>query len=419
MSLLQMSFSGAVLILAIIVVRAVSINRLPKRTFLALWGIALLRLLLPFSIPSVFSAYSFLNHCASQLISDGSVSTSVLAPYVPVAGEAVPKLCNHWSSIPLSKIIWCIGLALCVIFFAAAYLRCRWEFQTSLPVKSDFVSKWLKEHRLKRMVTVRQLSRISSPLTYGIFHPVIIMPESTNWQDFKSLQYILTHEYVHIRRFDVIAKLILTAALSIHWFNPLVWVMYILANRDIELACDECVIREFGDYERSAYAMVLIRMEERKSGFTPLCNSFCKNAIEERITAIMRTKKTTVFSLILAALLVAGTAAAFATSAQADNCNQFFEEQDRVLNTAPNADGEILHSYVNSEEGMDFPTLHLYVKLENGEEQAFGPYATVTELMSDVRSFCKEQVKLGNMEQREADEIVNNSDTISFCSFIP
>lgn len=132
-------------------------------------------------------------------------------------------------------------------------------------------------------------------------------------------QYVLAHELVHIKRFDIITKVVLAVALCIHWFNPLVWVMYVLANRDIELSCDETVIRQFGENTRAVYAKVLISMEETRSGFTPLCNNFSRNAIEERITAIMKTRKTTVVSLVLAALIVAGTTAVFATSALAES----------------------------------------------------------------------------------------------------
>ena len=120
---------------------------------------------------------------------------------------------------------------------------------------------------------------------------------------------------MHIYRFDTITKLIATYALCIHWFNPLVWVMYILFNRDIELACDESVIRQFGDKSKSAYSLMLISMEAKKSGLSPLCNNFSKNAIEERITAIMNTKRTTIITLLSACLIVLVTVSLFATSA--------------------------------------------------------------------------------------------------------
>ena len=149
--------------------------------------------------------------------------------------------------------------------------------------------------------------RISSPLTFGVLRPVILVPKKTDWTDETALRYVLEHEFVHIQRFDVLSKLLLIAAVCVHWFNPLVWVMYVLANRDLELSCDETVLRRFGGDIRAAYARVLIRMEAARGGFAPLCNHFGKNAIEERITIV---------SLGLTALLVAGTVTVFATSAQ-------------------------------------------------------------------------------------------------------
>ncbi len=141
---------------------------------------------------------------------------------------------------------------------------------------------------MKRPILVRQSDRISAPLTYGIFRPVILMPKKMDWKNEKQLQYVLSHEYVHICRCDTVTKLIATLALCIHWFNPFVWVMYILFNRDIELACDESVIRQFGEKSKSAYSLMLINMEATKSGLLPFCNNFSKNAIEERITAVMK-----------------------------------------------------------------------------------------------------------------------------------
>lgn len=142
------------------------------------------------------------------------------------------------------------------------------------------------------------------------------MPKKTDWENEDELKYVLEHEFVHIKRFDILFKLALIAAVCLHWFNPFVWIMYVLANRDIELCCDETVVCRFGRETRASYARVLISMEETRIGFLPLCSHFSKNAIEERITAIMKTKKTTIISLVVALVLVVGIVAIFATSAQ-------------------------------------------------------------------------------------------------------
>lgn len=379
----------------------------------------------------------------------------------------------------------------------------------SLPVRNDGIEKWLETHPTKRTITVRQSSLVSSPLTYGVIRPVILLPKTTVWNNEETLHYVLAHELVHIKRFDIITKVVLAVALSIHWFNPLVWVMYVLANRDIELSCDETVIRQFGENTRAVYAKVLISMEETRSGFTPLCNNFSRNAIEERITAIMKTRKTTVVSLVLAALIVAGTTTVFATSALAESkgpmdtnyyetetsegvltsytddngetyyvlddgnttrtlSEEEFEQQypspviewwtyDEYKNWLDNekealqgivgekcwtasrgefvwtqemvdeaiaeyekvlqeikdgmmysktVDGDIMVGY-NPEDIVTSSSYDYFVKLENGEEKLFGPYETPDELLAAVESFCNDQVKLGNMDQSEAREIVS------------
>ena len=319
MKLLQMSLAGGVMILVITVIRALAIERLPKKTFLALWAAALARLLAPVSLSSALSIYSLL----ARRVPAAAEWTAVPAlPDLPVAAEtAAAAAAQQTASAPAAQapvwtIVWAVGVAVCAVVFAAAYGRCCREFRASFPVENDVTRRWLQSHPLRRTIAIRQSGRISSPLTFGVLRPVILMPKKTDWTDETALRYVLEHEFVHIQRFDVLSKLLLIAAVCVHWFNPLVWVMYVLANRDLELSCDETVLRRFGGDVRAAYARVLIRMEAARGGFAPLCNHFGKNAIEERITAIMKTKRITIVSLGLAALLVAGTVTVFATSAQ-------------------------------------------------------------------------------------------------------
>lgn len=319
MSLLQMSFLGTVIILLIVVLRAVLINRLPKKTFLILWWIALIRLLVPFSIKSVTSIYSLLQSIYSDI---NPVRTAQTTTFLPIHGN-MPEIANGLSeamvqrteSISILSVIWLAGLLLCFGFFAVSYIKCYREFRFSLPVENDILEAWKEKHPLKRSLSIRQTETIAAPLSYGVIRPVILMPKNTEWKNIYQLRYVLEHEYVHIRRLDMLTKLIMIAAVCIHWFNPLVWVMYILFNRDLELSCDETVVRRFGMDIKSVYATALISMEEKNSGLTPLCNSFSKNAIEERIRAIMKIKKTSKFAVIISAVLVICVTGGFATSA--------------------------------------------------------------------------------------------------------
>ena len=318
MNLLQMSFSGAAFITAVVLIRAVAINKLPKKTFLVLWELVILRLLIPFSIPSMFSIYTLVTHSMSSTALP-EVGTDYNIPAMQglfvTTQKAVQPSADISSSVSMWFIVWCAGSILMALFFIISYLRCLLEFRTALPVHNYYVETWLEERPLKRPILVRQSDRILAPLTYGIFRPVILMPKKMDWKNEKQLLYVLSHEYVHIYRYDTVTKLIATLALCIHWFNPFVWVMYMLFNRDLELACDESVIRQFGETSKSAYSLMLISMEEAKSGLLPFCNSFSKNAIEERITAVMKIKKASLFAICIAAILIVGVTAAFATSA--------------------------------------------------------------------------------------------------------
>ena len=388
MFFLQKSIQGAVMILVIVVIRALFINKLPKRTFLILWAAAVFCLLFPFSIKSRFSIYSlmekegtaitevFLYKAASGFLPDQEEGTGMGA----VAGREMPSQEGHFTAgmkgLPkgakqeaeslteegniqrkenverpaggwallrnlgqpgLWRCLWALGAVLCAGYFGMAYFRGRRIFAVSLPVKNETADKWLAAHTLRRKITIRQSGCVSAPLTYGIFSPVILIPENTDWERKERVQMqtreggfegpgslpgmgwelslCLEHEFVHIKRLDGLTKLILIAALCLHWFNPLVWVMVVLANRDLELSCDEAVVWLFGEQVKSAYARTLIHMEEIKSGCLPLCSNFSKNAIEERITAIMKIKKISLFTAAAGVLLVMGITIGFATRA--------------------------------------------------------------------------------------------------------
>ena len=319
MSLFQMSVAGGVLILFIVVIRALAIHRLPKTTFLALWMIAALRLLLPFSIPLPFNIHIGLDVFSDmvQELPSGNIASTLPGDSPPSydIGTAVPSPATE--HISTFEILWLVGVLLLAIYFSISYFRSMRKFRMSIPDNTPYIQNWLTAHQISRPLAVRSSDLISSPLTYGILHPVILLPKKLDRNDQAALKYVLTHEYVHIRRFDAITKILFAAVLCIHWFNPFVWVMYVLANRDMELSCDAWVIRMMGAKNRSSYALMLIKMEERRNGMSALCSHFGKNAITERIEAIMKFKKATAVASALALVLVVGATTAFAASSGA------------------------------------------------------------------------------------------------------
>lgn len=316
MSLLERSLTGALLILVIAALRAVARDRLPKRTFVALWWVAAVRLLAPFVLPSRFSIYTFL---ASLRRTPARVPAAAGTPIQVIHGTALPKAAEAAPQTAAAApffiwtALWLAGMVLLAAWFAVSYVRSRRKFRASLPVEDGFAADWARAHR---SIAVRVSDQISTPLTYGFLRPVILLPKRMDWEDDAALAHILTHEHVHIRRLDSVTKLALAAVLCVHWFNPAVWLLYVLANRDIELACDEAVVRLLG--QPGAYARTLLRMEESKSCCRPLYSHFSQTAIEERIKAIMKLKKTSALALACALLLVCGVTAVFATSARTE-----------------------------------------------------------------------------------------------------
>ena len=345
MSLFQMSVAGGVLILFIVVIRAVAIHRLPKTTFFVLWLIAALRLLLPLSIPlpgglpvNVASISDAVQDFAAQNFvqgnEEGSSSTQAPPSFAPDVepGEQFQATAQEIERVPVFVVVWLAGSLLLAAYFAISYLRSLQKFRMSLPDNTPYVQRWLSEHRITRPLEVRSSDLISSPLTYGILRPVILLPKKFDRSDETALQYVLAHEYIHIRRFDAITKILFAATLCVHWFNPLVWVMYVLANRDVELSCDGCVLRMLGEKEKSAYARALIRMEERKSGMSALYSHFSKNAITERIEAIMKFKKTSIAACALALVVTVGATTAFAVSSSDGNgAHSWISRDDATL----------------------------------------------------------------------------------------
>lgn len=364
MEFIRMSLSASALILAATVLRALTLHRLPKRTFLALWAAALCRLLVPVSIPSRLSIYMLVG----RLGTGGPEQEAAGAAALQTGTGAVSAALTQADPARLSPLlaVWLAGVSGCALFFLVTHLRCRREYKTALPVVGGFAGDWQREHPIRRKVAIRQSDRIAAPLTYGILRPVVLFPKRTDWADETRLRYVLTHEFTHIRRFDTLAKLLLAAALCIHWFNPLVWLMYVLANRDIELSCDEAVVRMFGETSKSAYAAMLIGMEESKNGLTPLCSNFSKNAIEERIVSIMKLKKASLKGISLAVVLVLGTVTVFATSAYAKEAAPDPQKTASSMAADLKIDRKAI-SYDEFKSWLEIKTASIQEKVRSGE----------------------------------------------------
>ncbi len=287
---LNMSILGS--IAGILILCLGKIKRIPAFAIYTLWSVVLLRLLIPFGLEN---KYSLLN-----LLSGFAVKTVKLPP-----GNEFPQLSltNFARAVDsyfpivyktelLAKVfkaaaaVWFAIGAASVIAVVVVYLFAKAEIKTSIVIKDNLYIN----------------DRIRTPMVYGVLHPKIILPAGLDLTT-NTLEYILSHEKVHIRRKDNLFKVIAILTACIHWFNPLVWLFLKHFFNAMELACDAKLLKNYSDTQKKEYASALLDCAEKQSSL--LFPAFGGTKIKRRIENILSYKKLTVFScLCFTALLV-------------------------------------------------------------------------------------------------------------------
>lgn len=379
LSILKLNISASIIILIVCILRFFCLNRIPKINFILLWIIVSLRLAIPFSIPSKFSIYNILefrkNSVPYNIHNSNGVENLNTYDFVHYNIE---NIINNSQNIDILNMIWIIVALSIFLYFIYSYLKCIKEFKMAIPIENEFIDLWLKDLKMIRKINIMISDKISSPLTYGTIKPVILLPKFIDLKDNVKLKYVLEHELYHIKYFDTFYKIILAFTVAMNWFNPLVWVMYNLANRDIELVCDERVLNKLGSNIRKSYATCLIDFKQTKNNCTNFVNTFNKNYMEERIMSIMKFKKMSLLGTVLTLTLVGGTVTAFATDSQNNS-------QSQLKNTY------ISGSLFQSENTFD-SILNGMEKIDNYDEilkDLFKPY-TVEEFQQVVDNVAKD-----------------------------
>lgn len=324
----HVSLSAATMILAAMVLRFRFQERVPRRVFCLLWDLCLVRLLLPMQLRSPVSIQALLparQSAVQSAVRQVQVSSTALETGVLLAGDTAGCYTEatavaggfRFPAVNLPLLLWILGAALCAAWFLWGHLRSRRVYAMSLPADDPFIRRWQADHPLFRPVQVRVSDRISAPLTYGVVYPVVLLPRRMDTADAAGMAYVLEHEYTHIRRFDTLRKWLLAAAACLHWFNPCVWLMFVLAGRDMELSCDEAVLRAGAD--RSGYALTLLALEEERGRWSPGGSHFSRNATEERIKAIMKRKQISLAALLAVLVVMSIATTVFAANAPAEN----------------------------------------------------------------------------------------------------
>lgn len=303
LKILNMSISAGWLVLAVVVLRFL-LQKAPKYIRCILWGLVALRLICPFTVESVLSLIpsaetlpeEFL-YAARPAIDSGIQSfNSVVNPIVSEVLAPEPLASANPTQI-LSFIVarlWVIGIAAMLLYALISYLRLRFRVRISLPL----------QHR------VFLCDGIDTPFILGILRPRIYLPSA---MDGEQQEFVIAHEQAHLRRKDHWWKPLGFALLAVYWFNPLMWVAYILLCRDIELACDERVIREMDCESKKAYSEALLRCSLPRRSIAACPLAFGEVGIKSRIRAVLHYKKPAFWLIILAFLACVAVSVFFLT----------------------------------------------------------------------------------------------------------
>lgn len=279
MDIIGMSISGSVVILLVIILRRIFFKSIPSKLIKFLWLAAAAKLLVQFgSLPYV-----------STVISSGSVrrySLEAIGENIYAAQNGLCILIDVSLSEPL-KYLWLFGAVFTGALFFFNHIKTKRMFSCALPCGYD-IEPLKKSFKIRRKVVLVTSEMTDTPFTYGIIRPKIILPKTIDFSDKKMIDNILCHELGHIKCLDILFKLVMIICLSVHWFNPLVWVMMKLSDKDIEFACDETAISHRMSSRRE-YAMTLINMEEHRCSY--YAAGFTGGGLEERITRIMAETK--------------------------------------------------------------------------------------------------------------------------------
>ena len=308
LKIVNMSISASWLVVAVLILRLV-LKKAPKWVNVLLWGIVAVRLICPFSFESALSLIPSAETFPEKIISGPSfdVQTGItpidnrINDYLGdryFEGVTVPT--NNGNNVmTILTIVWIIGILLLATYTVISYWRLHREIDTAVRYKDN----------------IFQSENVSSPFVLGIINPRIYLPFSMNEQD---MEHVVAHEQAHIRRKDHWWKPLGFLLLTIHWFNPLMWLAYVLLCRDIELACDEKVIKGLGNEQRADYTQALVACSVNRRMIAACPLAFGEVGVKERVKSVMNYKKPAFWVIILAVIACVIVAVCFLTNPKQD-----------------------------------------------------------------------------------------------------
>ncbi len=308
LKIINMSISASWLVVAVLILRLV-LKKAPKWVNVLLWGIVAVRLICPFSFESALSLIPSAETFPEKIISGPSfdVQTGItpidnrINDYLGdryFEGVTVPT--NNGNNVmTILTIVWIIGILLLATYTIISYQRLNQKVDTAVHYKDN----------------IFQSENVSSPFVLGIIKPRIYLPFNMNGQD---LEHVVAHEQAHICRKDHWWKPLGFFLLTIHWFNPLIWWAYVLLCRDIELACDEKVIKKLGNEQRADYTQALVACSVNRRMIAACPLAFGEVGVKERVKSVMNYKKPAFWVIIIAVNVCVGVAICFLTNPKQD-----------------------------------------------------------------------------------------------------
>jgi len=292
--LLHTSLTAGIVIVFVILVRLM-LKRAPKIFSYALWGIVLLRLLVPVSIkspvsivpePVEVSQIKEVNNVLPEFTYETAQDRTDNTWREEIASPDAPSVQTYDTVDPQTylTLIWLAGVAVMLIHSALSYWRIRRKVRVSVPFRKGIMIA----------------DDIGSPFVMGSFRPVIYLPGSLERSERK---YIIAHERHHIHRGDHIFKALGFLALTVHWFNPLVWVAFVLAGRDMEMSCDEAVVRRYGEDIRADYSASLLDLASGRRIFSMTPLAFGESDPTGRVRNLAKWKKPSFWVIFLCIVL--------------------------------------------------------------------------------------------------------------------
>ncbi len=307
LKILNMSIAASFLILPVIIFRLV-FRKAPKWIRCVMWSMVGAKLIIPFSFESRLSLIpnaqklSDTSQSSTSYISSNAVHTSSLTP----ATQS-----NNVHILSVIGIIWIIGVVAMLIYMLLSFLKIRKTTRESIRLNDNI---WICDH-------------IRSPFVLGVFNPKIYLLSSMTEDETK---YVVAHEQAHLKRMDNIWKPLGFILLCIHWFNPLCWIGYWLFNKDIELACDENVIKTLDSKGKKEYSTALLSCSADRHILSACPLAFGENNVKQRIKSVLSYKKPTVYVITVSITVCVVTAVLFMT-----NPISSAEAKNVELNTEP------------------------------------------------------------------------------------